>query len=154
MTRRRLFAAALAAGLLRPGLATAEDRDRAILRSLIAREEGAVFAYRSALLPGLDHLVEQDDDHVAALKTELQALYSGATPITLDAVDAAVRRVRDASTVAERHAAAIALETELVDAYRDAVVGLTEPAILQTAATILASHAQRRALLTAASYSP
>jgi ferritin-like protein len=154
VTRRHLFAAALAAGLVRPALAAGQDRDRAILRSLIAREQGAAFAYRGLRLPGLDDPAEQDADHAKALQTELQALYSGAAPLSSEKIDDAARRLRDASTATERRAAALALETELLAEYRDAVLDLAEPAILQTAATILACHAQRRALLTGASYPP
>jgi hypothetical protein len=152
--RRDLFAAALATGLAAPAVARGEDHDRAILKSLIAREEGASAAYRGLRLPALRNPSEQDAHHVKALKTELQALYSGATPISPEDLDAAARRLRDASTGTERHTAAIALETELVDAYREAVLGLTQPAILQAVATMLACHAQRRALLTADSYPP
>ena len=153
MRRRELFAAALGAGLAVPAAARGQDRDVAIVRSLIAHEEGAAFAYRGLRLPGLDDPAGQDADHVKALKTELQGLYSGATPISPEDIDEAARRLRDASTAAERRAAAIALETDVLDMYREAVLGLSQPAILQTAATILACHAQRRALLSPASYS-
>jgi hypothetical protein len=65
-------------------------------------------------------------------------------------LDPAARRLNDARGD-ERRAAALALEADLVAQYREALLGITEPAILQTAATILACHAQRRALL---SYPP
>jgi hypothetical protein len=45
--------------------------------------------------------------------------------------------------------AAIALEDTLVQEYAAALVDLADPSVLQTAATILASHAQHRARLRA-----
>jgi hypothetical protein len=151
MRRRELFAAALAAGLAAPAVARGQDRERAILRSLIAREEGAALAYRGLQIPGLDDAAKQDADHVKALQTELQALYSGAPALPSDKIDDAARRLREAATPTERRAAAIALETELLADYREAVLDLSEPAILKTVATIFACHAQRHALL---SYPP
>jgi hypothetical protein len=55
--------------------------------------------------------------------------------------------VEEASTDRRRLAAAIALEADLVRVYRDAVLELSQPGILQTAATILACHAQQHAVL-------
>jgi hypothetical protein len=150
MRRRDLFAAALATGLAVPATARGEDRDAAILRRLVAREEAAAYAYRGLRLPGSTDAAAQDEDHVKALRTELQALGSGTPPVAPDELDPAARRLNDALR-SDRQAAAVALETELVARYREAVLGLTEPSILQAVATILACHAQRRALLIAAS---
>ena len=153
MTRRELFAAALAAGLAGPATALGEDRDGDIVKALIAREEAAAYAYRGLRLPELGDAAAQDADHVKALRTQLQALGRGTAPISVEHIDGAARRLSEASTRDERHAAAVALETDLLSDYRDAVLGITEPGILQTVATILACHAQRRALLSPASYS-
>jgi len=151
--RRDLFAAALVAGLAAPAAARGQDRDSAILRTLIAREEVAVLAYRGVDLPGLGDPAAQDEAHVKALRTELQALKLDTPRIAADDLDPAVRRLSEAPED-ERRAAALALETDLLAEYREAVLGITEPAILQAVATILACHAQRRALLSAASYPP
>jgi hypothetical protein len=149
-TRREVLAAGLAAGLsaalARPALAAPEDPDGDILQGLIAREEAAAYAYRGVDLPGVGDLAAQAGDHVKALRTEFQALGRGVKPISADDLDPASRRVADAAD-GERRAAAIALETDLVDTYRTAVLGLTEPAIIESVATMLAAHAQNRALL-------
>jgi hypothetical protein len=150
-TRREALAAGLSAGLAAsfalPARAGAEDRDGDILQGLIAREEAAAYAYRGVDLPGVGDLAAQDSDHVKALRTEFQALGRGVAPISADDLDPASRRLADAANE-ERVAAAIALEADLVATYRTAVLGLTEPAIIQAVATILACHAQNRALLT------
>jgi hypothetical protein len=153
VTRRELFAAAVAAGLAAPASALGEDRDGAILRGLIRREEAAAFAYHGLRLAGLDDPAAQDEDHVKALRTELQALGFGIPRLSVQKLDPAARRLNDALKD-ERQAAAVALETDLLAQYREAVLGIGEPAILQTVATILACHAQRRALLGAGSYPP
>jgi hypothetical protein len=151
LRRRDVFAAALAASLAAPVAARGEDRDSDIVRELIGREDAAAYAYRDKRLPGLGDPAAQDEDHARALRTELQGLISpGEPPTSPDDLDPAARRLSDAHGD-EARAAAIALETDLLAQYREALLGITEPAILQTAATILACHAQRRALL---SYPP
>jgi hypothetical protein len=151
--RRDLFAAAFAAGLAPAAAAFGEDRDGAIVKHLIAREEAATYAYRGLRFPGVDDAAGQDAEHVKALRTEFQALGRGVAPITVENLDPAARRLSEAPNRDARRAAAVALEADLVGDYRTAVIGLSQPAILQTVATILACHAQRRALLTAGSYS-
>jgi hypothetical protein len=151
MRRRDLFGAAFAASLAAPAAARGEDRDSDIVRALITREDAAAFAYRGKLLPGLGDPAAQDKDHAKALRTELQGLISpGEPPTSPDDLDPAARRLSDARGDHVRPAA-IALEADLLAQYREALLGIGEPAILQTAATILACHAQRRALL---SYPP
>jgi hypothetical protein len=147
--RRDLVAVGAAALLLRPAAAIGAtlDHDGDVIKPLIAREEGAEFAYRGAVPPGAPDLGAQAGDHAAALRTEFQALGRGAAPITYEQVDAPARRLAEADTAAEQLDAAIALEADLVSAYRAAVVALAEPGILQTVATILASHSQAHALL-------
>ena len=149
MRRRELLAAGAAALLVRPAAATGAtlDHDGDVIKPLIAREEGAEFAYRGAVPAGAPDLGAHARDHAAALRTEFQALGRGTTPITIDQLDAPARRLAEAGTPAKRLAAAIALEADLVGAYRAAVVALSEPGILETVATILASHAQQHALL-------
>ena len=150
MRRRELLAAGAVALLARPatalGAATlAHDGD--VIKPLIAREEGAEFAYSGAAPKGAPDLGEHAREHAAALRTQLQALGRGTTPITLRDLDAASRRLAEAGTPAAQLDAAIALEADLVAAYRRAVVALSEPGILKTAATILAGHSQQHALL-------
>jgi hypothetical protein len=148
--RRELVLAGAAAILARPAAALAGatlDRDGDIIKPLIAREEGAEFAYRGALSGDAPALGRNAKDHAAALRTEFQALGRGTTPITLDQLDAPARRLAQAGTRPEQLDAAIALEADLVAAYRRAVLALSEPGIIQTAATILAGHSQQHALL-------
>jgi hypothetical protein len=109
------------------------DHDGDVIKPLIAREEGAEFAYRGAVPPGSPDLGAYAKDHAAALRTEFQALGRGTSPITFEQLDAPARRLAAAGTAAER-----------LDA---AIVALSEPGILSTAATILASHSQAHALL-------
>jgi hypothetical protein len=152
--RRDLFAAALAAGLAAPAAARGQDRDAAILRGLIPREDAAAYAYIGQTFPGLSDPAAQDEDHAKALRTELDGLIQpGVRALSPDDLDPAARRLNEASGD-ERRPAAVALETELIAECREAVLALSEPAILQAVATILACHAQRRALLRAASYPP
>jgi hypothetical protein len=148
--RRELLLAGAGALLARPAAALAAatlDENGDIIKPLIAREEGAAIAYRSAAPPGAPPLERSAADHAAALRTELQALGRGTRPLTAEQVDPLARRVLDAASDRARLDAAIALEADLVATYHAAVVRLTEPGILQTAATILASHAQQHALL-------
>jgi hypothetical protein len=147
--RRELLLAGAAALLARPAVAGAATlaHDGDVIKPLIAREEAAEFAYRGAVPKGAPALGEHARDHAAALRTELSALGRGTTPISLRDLDAPSRRLAAAGTPAEQLDAAIALEADLVAAYRRAVVELSEPGILKTAATILAGHSQQHALL-------
>jgi hypothetical protein len=147
MRRRELLLAGVALAVARPATARGQDRDGDIVKGLIAREEGAAYAYRGLRLPGVADVSAQDDDHAEALRTELQALGRGTSPISAADLDAPTRRLAEASRDEDRLDAAIALEAHLVSSYSAAVVALSEPGILQTAATILACHAQRRARL-------
>jgi hypothetical protein len=146
--RRDLLLAGAALALARPAAADAAtlDHDGDVIKPLIAREEAAEFAYRGFSPDGLD-LSTTAKDHSAALRTQFQALGRGTAPITAADLDAPARRLAEAGTSDGRLDAAIALETSLVADYRRAVWQLSEPGILQTAATILAGHSQQRALL-------
>jgi ferritin-like protein len=142
LTRRAALAAAAAALLVRPARAPAADDDATVLIHLIGLEESAASAYRSA---GIGPPVVTDEAaHAKALRTELQALGRVTAPVTEPS--GVARRLADARGRA-RLDAAIALEGSLMTAYRAALLELQEPSILQTAGTILASHAQHRALL-------
>jgi hypothetical protein len=151
--RRRELLVAGAGALLarRPAAALAAatlDQNGDVIKPLISREDGAAIAYRGGALPaGAPPLARFAADHAAALRTEFQALGRGVAPLTADQLDPAAQRVLDASGRRARLDAAIALEADLVVAYRAAVLRLTEPGILQTTATILAGHAQQHALL-------
>lgn len=141
MNRREALAAAGLAVLAAPATALAERTDIAVLIRLVAREEAAAEAYGEALP---SH--EQDElDHAAALRTHLDALGRRPAPRGLDAP---ARRLVEA-VGDERLEAAIALEQSLVDDYAAALLDIADPSILQTAATILASHAQHAALMRA-----
>jgi ferritin-like protein len=149
MRRRELLLAGAAALLARPAAAAAAtlEHDGDVIKPLIAREESAHFAYRGAVPRGAPDLARHADEHARALRTELQALGRGTRPVSAEALDPPARAFADASTADARLDAAIALEADLVATYVQAVRALTEPGILQTAATILAGHSQQHALL-------
>jgi Ferritin-like domain len=139
--RREVLAGAAALVLARPAAAAAAGRsDEAVLVRLVAREEAAVEAYRDEVVPGLR---ADEEKHAAALRTHLDALGRRPAPKGLDEP---ARKLAEASGEA-RVEAAIALEASLVEAYSEALLDLEAPGVLQTAATILASHAQHLALL-------
>lgn len=141
MRRRELVAAGGAALLARPAVASAQRSDIAVLIKLVAREEAAAEAYGTATGELLPRIYNDELDHAAALRTHLDALGRRPAPRGLDAP---ARRVAEAT---DRVTAAIALEESLVREYSAALVDLADPGVLQTAATILASHAQHLARL-------
>jgi hypothetical protein len=149
LRRRDLLAAGAAALLVRPAVAAGAtlDHDGDVIKPLIGREEGAQFAYRGAVPAGAPDLGASAKAHAAALRTEFQALGRGVEPITAEQLDAPTRRLAEAGTPRERLDAAIALEADLVATYHAAVVALSVPGIVETVATILASHAQQHAVL-------
>jgi hypothetical protein len=134
--RRELLVAAAVAVVARPAVAVAaEDTTADILERLIALEEEAALAHRGAAAAAVSGIASQEADHAKALRTDLEALGgrapgapTGVAPLAgLDG--------------------AIALEADLVAAYRMALVELDEPGVMPTVGTILASHAQHHALL-------
>jgi Ferritin-like domain len=139
--RRELIAAGGLALLARPASASAQRSDIAVLIKLVAREEAAAEAYGTVAGELVPRIYNDELDHAAALRTHLDALGRRPAPRGLD--DPA-RRVVEAS---DRVGAAIALEESLVRDYSAALVDLADPSVLQTAATILASHAQHLARL-------
>lgn len=140
MRRRDVLAGAAVALLARPGAAFGQRSDEAVLLRLVAREEAALEAYETDLVPGLRR---DESEHAAALRTQLDALGRRPAP---RGMDAPARRVAEAAGD-ERLDAAIALEESLVEAYSVALLDLEAPGVLQTAGTILASHAQHLARL-------
>ena len=144
MRRRELIAAGGLALLARPATASAERSDTAVLIKLVAREEAAAEVYGAG--KGVVVAVYSDElAHAAALRTQLDALGRRPAPRGLDAP---ARRLMEADGDA-RLEAAIALETSLVEEYSSALVDIADAGVLQTAATILASHAQHLARLRA-----
>jgi hypothetical protein len=142
--RRDLILAAAGAVLARPAVAeAAADRDPDLLLKLVAREDAAVLAYERATPEPLPGLAAQEADHGAALRTLLDAFGLKAPP---PALDGPARRLVEAPE-GERLEAAIALEASLVADYAAAVLHLEVEGVLQSAASILASHAQHHARL-------
>jgi hypothetical protein len=138
--RRELIAAGGLALLARPASASAQRFDIAVLLKLVAREEAAAEAYGAG--KGVVVAAYSDElAHAEALRTHLDALGRRPAPRGLDAP---ARRLMEAEGDA-RLEAAIALEESLVRDYSEALVDLADPSVLQTAATILASHAQHLA---------
>jgi Ferritin-like domain len=142
-TRRGALAAAALAALAVPATARAQRSDIAVLIKLVAREEAAAEAYGAATGELLPRIYNDELDHAAALRTHLDALGRRPAPRGLDAP---ARRVAEAG---DRVGPAIALEETLVRDYSAALADLDDPSVLQTAATILASHAQHLARLRA-----
>ena len=140
MRRREVLAGAAVALLARPAAAFGQRSDETVLLRLVAREEAALEAYETDFVPGLRR---DESEHAAALRTQLDALGRRPAP---RGMDAPARRVAEASGD-ERVDAAIALEESLVEAYSVALLDLEAPGVLQTAGTILASHAQHLARL-------
>jgi Ferritin-like domain len=137
-------AAALAAAVVaRPAVAAAADDDPEVLLRLVAREDAAALAYREAAPEPLPGVAAQEADHAKALRTSLDAFGRTAPRAPLDAPAGRLAGAADD----ERLEAAIALEASLLEDYAAALTELAEPSVLQTAATILASHAQHHARL-------
>ena len=144
MRRRELIAAGGLALLARPASAFAQRSDTAVLIKLVAREEAA--AEVSGAGKSVVVATYSDDlAHAEALRTHLDALGRRPAPRGLDAP---ARRLMEAEGDA-RLEAAIALEESLVDDYAAALIDIADPGVLQTVATILASHAQHLARLRA-----
>ncbi len=136
MRRRELLVAAAAAVVARPAVAVAaEDTTADILERLIALEEEAALAHRGAAAAAVLGIASQEADHAKALRTDLEALGGSAPPAPTDVA------------ALDELDGAIALEARLVAAYRQALLDLEELGLLQTVATVLASHSQHHALL-------
>jgi hypothetical protein len=147
--RRDVIAAAALAALVAPGTARAQRSDIAVLIKLVAREEAAAEVYGAGKAVVVA-AYRDETAHAEALRTHLDAL--GRRPARRG-LDAPARRLMEAEGDA-RLEAAIALETSLVEEYSSALADIADPSVLQTAGTILASHAQHLARLRAAGELP
>jgi hypothetical protein len=148
MKRRELLIAG-AAALALPATARAASDEVGLLTGLWRREMGAALAYAKVLQadPILALIRSHETHHAAALATEIQAvgLFTPPPPKTLADVDSAAERLgTSAPHVLE---AGIALEQDLVEAYKQALPLLEDEKIAMTAATILGSHAQHLLML-------
>jgi Ferritin-like domain len=141
--RRELLLAAAGALLVRPARAVAADRDPELLLELAAREDAAALAYERAAPEPLAGIAAQEADHAAALRTMLDAFGRKAPPAALDAP---ARRLAEAPGDGKLDAA-IALEASLIEDYQAALLDFEEEGVLQSAASIMASHAQHHARL-------
>jgi hypothetical protein len=141
--RREVLLAAAGALLVRPAVALAADRDPELLLELVAREDAAALAYERTAPEPLPGIAAQEGDHGAALRTLLDAFGRKAPPVELDAP---ARRLTE-STGNGRLGAAIALEASLVEDYSAALLEFEEEGVLQTAASIMASHVQHHVRL-------
>ena len=124
-----------------PAAALGQRSDEAVLVRLVGREEAAVEAYASEPFAGLR---ADEEEHVAALRTHLDALGRRPAPQGLDPV---ARRVVASSAARAVWRPRSGSRTSLVEAYSAALLDLEATGVVQTAATILASHAQHLALL-------
>jgi hypothetical protein len=144
ITRRAVLGGA-AALLVRPASALGADAVAATLLELYVAEQHAALAYRKAG-GELARIGEQEDDHARVLAAQLGGL---ARPQPAASTDPAVLRGAAAEVAAggDGVGAAIALERELLDAYRKAIPVFKEPEMRRSAATIMASHGQHLSVL-------
>ncbi len=156
---RRGAGVALAAVLARPALASASIDEGQLLLGLWRREVGAALAYASVLGadPSLALIRAHETHHSVAVATELAAVGLGTSgaPQTPEQLDIAGQRLAGSGPKREDVlAAAIALEEDLVEAYKTALPELTDENIAMTAATILGSHSQHLFMLRQAARIP
>jgi hypothetical protein len=150
--RRRELLLAVAGLVAVPSVARAGGTEGEVLLDLMRREQRAKLAYTAALktlgagAPSeLVTLRQHEADHADALSTQLAAVGLGRPlPPQLEGTSARLAGAEGRERVLR---AALALERELVSAYRAALAGLPDPKIAMTAATILASHAQHQLIL-------
>jgi hypothetical protein len=153
---RRAFLIAGAAALGLPATAAAASDAGGLLSGLWQREMGAAFAYARVLHanPMLALIRSHETHHAGALATEIGAvgLFTPPPPKTLADLDSASERL--AKSAPHVFAAAIALEEDLVDAYKQALPVFEEEKIAMTVATILGSHSQHLLMLRRAAEIP
>lgn len=163
LTRRRLLGAAAgaaAAGLARPALAGAAPSEPATMRDLILREDAAAAAYALAAEATGDAILQRigsiDQRHAHALRVGLESLTvpPAHRPPHAERAEPAAARLAGARTAENALAEAITLEQELLAAYVGAARSLVDGGLLQTVATVAASHAQQLAVLRAAAGRP
>jgi hypothetical protein len=151
MRRRELLLAA--AGLAAaPSVAHAAGTEGDVLLDLMRREQRAKLAYTAALKTlgagapeELMTIRSNESDHADAISTELAAIGLG-RPVApkLQGAAAALAAATARTGVLK---AAVALEDELIGAYRASLPSLPDTKIAMTVATILGSHAQHRFIL-------
>jgi hypothetical protein len=144
ISRRDLLLAGAGAVVVRPAVAVAAEDDADVLLRLVAREDAAALAYERTAPEPLAEIAAQEAAHAAALRTLLDAY--GIADVPEPALDPPARRLVDAPA-SRRAETAVALESSLVADYSAALLRLEAPGALQTAASILASHAQHHARL-------
>jgi hypothetical protein len=143
-----------AAGLLAaPATARAKPPTEGdVLLDLMGREQAAKIAYGKAIKAlgataplELVTMRKHEAEHADALATQLAAVGLGRPrPSSLTGAAATLAAAPDRAAVL---AAAVALEDELLDAYKAALAALPDAKVAMTAATILASHSQHRLIL-------
>jgi hypothetical protein len=147
LTRRAALGAAAAASLSLPASARAATEGQ-LLTGLWKREMAARFAY--GVVPGElpATLRIHAGRHAAALATELAAVGLGQpkAPQQLSDLDSTAEQLARARGKAVIPAA-IAVEEDLIEIYKQALPALQDAKIAMTAATILASHAQHQFML-------
>jgi hypothetical protein len=152
-SRRAFIASAGAAALaLGPGAAAASALDRkkgsdepGALTALLTAELHAAYAYERSGLAAGRRLAAQEDEHAKALASLLYAL---GHPIPAAPTSPAQLQPSAAALVDGRSVtAAIALERALIAGCATRIGRLGDPGMIRTVATVMASHAQHRALL-------
>jgi Ferritin-like domain len=157
-TRRQLLRRGVAAGLApafalgaAPAARAAAATESQIVAAAVVLEQRAVLLYAAGragdfLEPGFARLVSrfegQEREHVAVLQTVLEAL-GGAAPDP----PGGVRGLAQARTRRRFAELAIEVESELVAGYQDALGTLSDPKLIQTIGSIMASSGQHLALL-------
>jgi hypothetical protein len=152
MRRRELLLAAAGLLALPAPARAAGPTEGDVLGDLIGREQAAVVAYGAALralgATAPQELVTvhaQESAHADALATLLAAV--GLPRPRAPRPQGAAAQLAAATDLDAARRAAVALEQELVAAYKSALPQLPDPKIAMSAATILASHAQHRLIV-------
>ena len=150
LSRREALAAGLAGAAalgFSPASASAAGADEgAALTALARAEEASVLVHRDA---GREALAGQEKEHAKALAVLLEALGLPSPPPARDraGLPPAALRVLEARGSEAGLRAAIAWEQALIDGCARRLGALEDPGQIRTVATILASHAQHRAML-------
>lgn len=144
MITRRAVLAGAAVALARPAAALAAEDLAPLLTRLIALEQHAALAYRTAG-GAFARIAAQEHDHALALAGVLGGLTrpAPAAPTGPGELRGAAARLASGGGAE----AAIALERSLLDAYREALRRLEDPGMARTAATVMASHGQHLTVL-------
>jgi hypothetical protein len=147
--KRREFLIAGAAALALPATAAAASDEGGLLSGLWLREVGAAMAYAAVLHtdPMLALIRSHETRHAGALATQIGAvgLFTPPPPKRVADLDSASERL--ATSAPHVLPAAIALEQDLVEAYKQALPVFEDENVAMTAATILGSHAQHLLML-------